>query len=96
MFNFEYTGIFQKHWTYLESYYLITQYHMNIQYGPNFRASIVFYSRFWYLKSAVISATRGYQLLSTKFLKMFSPFLIALYKTNRQSHQRFQLEVIII
>jgi hypothetical protein len=55
---------------------------MNIQHGPNFRASIVFYSRFWHLKSAVISATRGYQLLSTKFLKMFSSFLIALYKTN--------------
>jgi len=42
MFNFEYKGILKKNWTYLESYYSITQYHMNIQYAPNFRTSIVF------------------------------------------------------
>ena len=38
------------------------------------------------MKTAVLSATRGYQLLSTKFLKMFNSFCITLYKTNRQSH----------
>ena len=29
MFNFEYTGIFNKNWTFLESYYSATKYHMN-------------------------------------------------------------------
>jgi len=59
MFNFEYKGILKKNWTYLESYYSITQYHMNIQYAPNFRISIVFSHRFWHLKSADNSATKG-------------------------------------
>jgi hypothetical protein len=59
MFNFEYTGIFKKNWTFLESYYSATKYHMNIQYAPNFRTSIVFSPGVWHLKSAVISVTMG-------------------------------------
>jgi len=35
-------GYSKKNWTYLESYYSVTQHHMNIQYAPNFRTSIVF------------------------------------------------------
>lgn len=75
MFNFEYTGIFNKNWTFLESYYSATKYHRNIQYAPNFRTSVVFPPWFWHLKSAVISVTMGLSVTEYKILENVQSFL---------------------